>query len=135
MKLSKKLSRRLSTHLAKVEPNRFTNGFDIEDKSISASSKSMDSFEKRLADPSRGPALRRMNFKMLANISESDEEVPKSLDSEDESESDAELADLLDDLDIPALPGTNKEESLDEERVRLPGSGKATGLLARSSRH
>ena len=118
MKLSKKLSRRLSSHLSKIEPNRLISGFDttlVEDNSVSSTSK--DSFEKKMTDPSRGPALRRMNFKMLADVSESDEEVNSSLNSEDESESDAELADLLEDLDIPALPAKKKEQSEDEEEV------------------
>jgi len=100
-KLSKRLSRRLTVHLAKVGPEIGLSGLD---GGRSASSVSKDSVEvrhaERLADPSRGPVLRRMNFQVIEEpSSDSGEEIEES----DASESDSELAELLDDLDIPAL--------------------------------
>ena len=84
------------------------------------SSVSKDSVElrhaERLADPSRGPELRRANFQVLEDPSsdDSNEEGEESDGSQSlgASERDAELAELLDELDIPAFSARPNSQAL-----------------------
>ena len=110
----------MSAHLAKVEPNRRLSGLDDEQSASSVSKDSVAArYAQRLIDPSRGPELRRMNFKVIEDpSSDSDEEIEESEGSQsaDASESDAELADLLDDLEIPALAAPSKPQAPVQEQ-------------------
>jgi hypothetical protein len=62
-KLSRKLSRRLTVHLAKLAPEGLVGGPDGAQPTSAVSKDSVEQrHAERLADPSRGPALQRANF-------------------------------------------------------------------------
>ena len=113
-------------HLAKVGLESRLSGLDGEQSASSVSKNSAEQrHAERLADPSRGPALRRTNFQVIEEpSSDSGDELEESNGSEsaDASESDAELAELLDDLELPALeaPAQARAPAKAEAQLALP---------------